>query len=210
LRFEIPNGISRQQIEDVLAEFRGEIEQVPPMYSAKKVEGKKLYELARQGIDVERKPVRIEIKTLEILNSEEFRVPHSAFRIRVVCSAGTYIRTLAEGIGRKLGVGAHLQELRRTRAGRFALSRSITIEKLGALDAPSSALIPLPEAVSHLPEIVLPPARVDKTRNGLSSQSDEVLPPNQPVRMVDESNNLIAIGLYDEAENSVRPKIVLV
>jgi tRNA pseudouridine55 synthase len=210
LRFEIPNGISRQQIEDVLAEFRGVIEQVPPMYSAKKVEGKKLYELARQGIDVERKPVRIEIKTLEMLPSDESRDLHSTFRIRVVCSAGTYIRTLAEGIGRKLGVGAHLQELRRTRAGRFALSRSITIEKLGALDAPSSALIPLPEAVSHLPEIVLPPARVDKTRNGLSSQSDEVLPPNQPVRMVDESNNLIAIGLYDEAENSVRPKIVLV
>jgi tRNA pseudouridine55 synthase len=210
LRFEIPNGISRQQIEDVLAEFRGVIEQVPPMYSAKKVEGKKLYELARQGIDVERKPVRIEIKTLEMLPSDESRDLHSTFRIRVVCSAGTYIRTLAEGIGRKLGVGAHLQELRRTRAGRFALSRSITIEKLGALDAPSSALIPLPEAVSHLPEIVLPPARVDKTRNGLSSRSDEVLPPNQPVRMVDESNNLIAIGLYDEAENSVRPKIVLV
>lgn len=210
IKFEIPKKISRSQIEIVLAEFRGEIEQVPPMYSAKKVEGKKLYELARQGIDVERKPVRVEIKILEMLPSDESRDSQSTLRIRVVCSAGTYIRTLAEDIGRKLGVGAHLQELRRTRAGRFALSRSITIEQLGSLDDPSTALIPMPEAVSHLPEIVLPSARVDKTRNGLSSRSDEVLPPNQPVRMVDESNNLIAIGLYDEAENSVRPKIVLV
>ena len=210
LNFEIPNRISRQQIENVLAEFRGEIEQVPPMYSAKKIEGKKLYELARQGIDVERKPVKVEIKILEMLPSEEFGVPSSTFPIRVVCSAGTYIRTLAEDIGRKLGVGAHLQELRRTRAGRFDLSRGVTIGQLESLGDPPSALIPMPEAVSHLPSLVLPAARVDKTRNGLSSRSPETLPPNQPVRMLDESNNLIAIGVYDEAEKSVRPKIVLV
>ena len=207
---QILSKISLQQIKHALSAFRGEIEQVPPMYSAKKIEGKKLYELARQGIDVERTPVRIEIKTLEILPSEEFRISRSTFRIRVVCSAGTYIRTLAEGIGKKLGAGAHLQELRRTRAGRFDLLRAVTLEQLDSLDDPSSALLQMPEAVSHLPGMILPPDRIDKTRNGLSSRSPEVWPPNQPVRMLDESNNLIAIGVYDEAEKSVRPKIVLV
>ena len=206
---QISTRISRHQIDNVLDEFRGEIEQLPPMYSAKKIDGKKLYELARQGLDVQRKPIKIEIKTLELLPSEDVDSGPS-FRIRVVCSAGTYIRTLAEDIGRKLGVGAHLQELRRTRAGRFDLSGAVTLEQLDPMDDPSSALLPMPEAVSHLPKLVLPPDRVDKTRNGLSSRSPEALPPNQPVRMLDESNNLIAIGLYDEAENSVRPKIVLV
>lgn len=206
-------SVSATEIEDALGEFRGEIEQIPPMYSAKKIEGKKLYELARKGQEVERSAVKVNISELSLTETQTSSdVDHdtAGFGLRVVCSAGTYIRTLAEDIGRKLGVGAHLQELRRTRAGGFDLSRSFTIEQLASLDDPSSALIPMYEAVSHLPKLILPADRVDKTRNGLSSRLDEILPPNQPVRMLDESNHLIAIGVYDEAENSVRPKIVLV
>ncbi len=112
---------------EIFAPFRGEIEQVPPMYSAKKVEGKKLYELARKGIEIERKAVKITVSELDILNEAEFRIPHSALRIRVVCSAGTYVRTLAEDIGRAVAVGAHLAELRRTRAGRFDIAASCNI-----------------------------------------------------------------------------------
>ena len=91
--------------EEIFAEFRGEILQTPPMFSAKKVEGKKLYELARKGVEIERKPVSITIYELEIL--EEILNPQSQIRIRVACSAGTYIRTLAEDIGRKIGVASN-------------------------------------------------------------------------------------------------------
>ena len=212
-KFEILTELSRQQIDNVLANFRGAIAQVPPMYSAKKVGGKKLYELARKGQEVERAAITVNIGELEIISSpvsSDADSGTSDFGMRVVCSAGTYIRTLAEDIGRKLGVGAHLRELRRTRAGRFDLSGAVTLEELQSIHDPSSALLPMPEAVSHLPKLVLPPGRVDKTRNGLSSRSPEALSPNQPVRMLDESNNLIAIGVYDQAEKSVRPKIVLV
>ena len=208
-----PKSVSLPEIEKVLGKFRGEIEQVPPMYSAKKIEGRKLYELAREGQEVKRAAVKINIRELElntIPTQSDLGLGTWDLGLHVVCSAGTYIRTLAEDIGKRLGVGAHLQELRRTRAGKFDLPRSITIEQLESLDNPSSAFIPMPEAVSHLPKLILPAARVEKTRNGLASRSTETWPSNQPIRMLDESNNLIAVGIYDEAENTVRPKIVLV
>ena len=148
--------VSVEEIENVLNDFRGEIEQTPPMYSAKKVEGKKLYELARKGIEIERKPVKITIYELELIESgqpqessrrsaivggqlkqedDERQTKDEGQRtkdvsLRVVCSAGTYVRTLAEDIGRKLETGAHLAELRRTAAGKFDLSQAVTLEKL--------------------------------------------------------------------------------
>ena len=157
-------AVDKALIEAALAGFRGEIEQTPPMYSAKKIDGQKLYELARKGETVERKAVKVTISQLELVDTEKFRIPHSAFRIRVTCSAGTYIRTLAEDIGRKVGVGAHLAELRRTRAGRFDLSRSVTLDALAALDDPTTALLSMEEAVGHLPSITLTAGRASKTK----------------------------------------------
>ncbi|MGH9820260.1 MAG: tRNA pseudouridine(55) synthase TruB, partial [Pyrinomonadaceae bacterium] len=116
---EIADLLARTNWSDVFAEFMGEIEQTPPMYSAKKIDGKKLYELARKGETVKRAPVNVTISKLELVDAAAIRDPRSSIRIRVGCSAGTYIRTLAEDIGRKLEIGAHLTELRRTRAGRF-------------------------------------------------------------------------------------------
>ena len=195
--------------DDVLAKFRGEILQTPPMYSAKKIEGKKLYELARQGIQVERKPVGVVIHELELLPSE-IRDPQSAIRIKVVCSAGTYIRTLAEDIGASLGIGAHLVGLRRVAAGKFTIEQSTTLEKLADTD-PNTVLLPVEDAVSHLPKFDLSEDRIEKTRNGLSSRvGEDGLPENGPVRMVSGSGELIAIGVYDEAEKSIRPKVVLI
>jgi tRNA pseudouridine55 synthase len=124
---EVADRLAEIEWETILSNFRGEIKQTPPMYSAKKVEGKKLYELARQGIEIERKEVLVTIHKLEIVDSE-FRIPTSALRIRVACSAGAYIRTLAEDIGREVGLGAHLTELRRTRAGRFTIDQAITLD----------------------------------------------------------------------------------
>ena len=197
-------AVTSEEVDVVLSKFRGEIEQTPPMYSAKKIGGQKLYELARKGETVERKAVKVTISKLELVDTEKFR-------IRVACSSGTYIRTLAEDIGRKVGVGAHLAELRRTRAGRFDLSRSLTLDALAALDDPTTALLSMEEAVEHLPSITLTAERAAKTRSGLSTRLMEItFPEGQPVRMLDECDKLLAIGFYDETEKSIRPKVVLV
>ena len=116
-----------------MASLTGEIEQVPPMYSAKKIAGRKLYEHARRGEEIERQPVRVTISEFELLTQGEWESNEDGavdLRARVVCSAGTYIRTLAEDLGKRLGIGAHLAELRRTRAGRFSIENAITLEAL--------------------------------------------------------------------------------
>ena len=211
-----PQAVKISDIENVLPHFRGEIEQTPPMYSAKKIDGIKLYELARKGETVERKAVMVTIGKLEMLPPRpaaydergDERMTHN---IQVACSAGTYIRTLAEDIGRRIGIGAHLTDLRRTRAGRFDLSRSITFEELEKLEDPAAVLVPMEETVEHLPSLMLTSDRVRKTAGGLSTRVYESrFIDGQPVRMLDESGKLIAVGFYDESENSVRPKVVLV
>jgi tRNA pseudouridine55 synthase len=113
------------ELEAVLATFRGEIDQVPPMYSAKKVGGKKLYELAREGKEIERKPVRVTIHELELLSYEW---PFASIRVRV--SSGTYVRALADDIGKALGCGAYLEELRRTKIGPHDVKDAVKLENI--------------------------------------------------------------------------------
>jgi len=109
-----------EEIQQALTLFQGEIEQIPPMYSAKKVQGKKLYELARKGIEIERKPVKIVLETRFI----RYNYPH--LELQVLCSKGTYIRSIAYDLGQKLGCGAHLSNLKRTRSGKFCLEDCIS------------------------------------------------------------------------------------
>jgi len=206
---------SKEQIEEVLPDFRGEILQTPPMFSAKKVEGKKLYELARKGIEIERKPVKIKIYKLELDEVEESdsRLKTQDSRLKVLCSAGTYIRVLAEDIGKKLEVGAHLAELRRTKAGKFGIEKSVTLERLEEIVAENKLaeiLISTNEAVSHLTEIKLSSEEVAKIKNGVKLKriSDE-LKDGEFLRLT-EDENLLAIGFYNEAEKIVQPKLVLV
>lgn len=209
-KVQSPKSVSVEDIERVLPRFRGQIEQVPPMYSAKKVEGKKLYELARKGVEIERKAVTITIHELEVLNADEILSSDTTICLRVVCSAGTYIRTLAENIGRAVVVGAHLAELRRTRAGRFDISTALTLAVLEVMTDPVLAMIPMTEAVVHLPEVVLNEDRVVKTKNGLSSRfPDAAFTDGDTVRMVDLYAELIAIGVYNAKEKTVQPKLVL-
>jgi tRNA pseudouridine55 synthase len=191
---------------DVFPQFQGEIVQVPPMYSAKKVGGKKLYELARQGKEVERKPVQVTIRELELLQHDQ--PSPSSRRIRIVCSAGTYIRTLAEDIGRAVGLGAHLTELRRTRAGHFHISNAITLEELDSATDRPRFVVPMSEAVGHLPAFQLNEDRVAKTRSGLSSRTNDDFEAGRPVRMLDTQENLIAIGEFDSVEKTIQPKVV--
>jgi tRNA pseudouridine55 synthase len=189
--------VSGEEIEAVLQYFRGEISQIPPMYSAKKVDGQKLYNLARQGIEIERKPVNITIYTLELLETNG-----TTAKIRVACSAGTYIRTLAEDIGRKLEICGHLTSLRRMRAGKFEISQSVKIE-----DAENAELISMNDAVSHLFNIEISAEEIIDLGHG-KKLFRELNLENNIVRITDEAKNLLAIGQYEPAEKSVQPRIV--
>ncbi len=227
--------ISDEEIEEVLDEFRGEIMQTPPMYSAKKVDGKKLYELARQGIEIEREPVKINIYELESksepravatgltsaelvitnqnLQTKDQKLKTKDHTLRVLCSAGTYIRVLAEDIGKKLNIGAHLAELRRTRAGKFSIEKSVTLEKLEEIIAENKlaeVLISTNEAVSHLAEVALSTEDVAKIKNGVKLQKDLKDSKDGDFLRLTKDENLLAIGFYNEAEKTVQPKLVLV
>ncbi len=129
-----PVSVSRAQIADVLKDFLGEIEQIPPMYSALKRDGKPLYEYARAGIDVERKARRVVIHSLVPMHPEK-SLDASRFLFSVRCSKGTYVRTLAADIGERLGCGAHLVALRRTAIGRLAVGQAHTLAVLESLEA---------------------------------------------------------------------------
>ena len=212
--------VSIEEIEDVLKDFRGEIMQTPPMFSAKKVEGKKLYELARQGIEIERKPVSVKIYELRMTNDElrqktdDFGLWTLDFGLKVSCSAGTYIRTLAEDIGRKLEIGAHLAQLRRTKAGKFTIENAVTLEQLEKIVSEKSVetiLISMNAAVSHLAEVRLSTFEIGKIKNGVRVARN--LPETTDksyLRLTDDDENLLAIGIYNEAEKTVQPNIVLV
>jgi len=221
--YELRN-FSIEELEDALKDFRGEIEQTPPMYSAKKIDGRKLYELARKGIEIERKPVKVTIYKLELIEKQKRRDVEAETKnqkpktedhaLRVACSAGTYIRTLAEDIGRKVGAGAHLAELRRTKAGRFDLSKAVTIEELEEITAAeklNDVLISMNEAVAQLPKVILNAEEIKNTHNGkrLNFESIEI-ENNQLIRMIDRTENLIAIGIYLKQEKYIQPKLVLI
>ena len=118
-------AVSRREVEKVLSDFRGEIEQVPPMFSALKHRGRPLYQLARQGKRVDRPPRKVTIKELELVEYRPDRI-----RIRIVSSKGTYIRTLADDLGESLGCGGCLTALRRTRSGRFGVEEAVSLNDL--------------------------------------------------------------------------------
>ncbi len=209
-----PKSLSIDEVRSTLDNFRGWIEQVPPMYSAKKVEGKKLYELARKGEEIERKPVSVNILKLEIADSfmpGNLEPGTWNVKLTVACSAGTYIRTLAEDIGRRVGVGAHLAELRRTAAGRFSIADAVSLDELATREDPSQSLIPMETAVAHLPSILLNEERAAKTKNGLSTRVFKTgFADGAAVQMLGPEGGLVAIGYFNAAENVVQPKVVLV
>lgn len=144
--------LTRADVEAVLERFRGPIEQVPPMYSALKHKGRRLHDLARAGIEVERKPRPVIIHRLDLLECDP-----PLLSLRVGCSKGTYIRSLAMDIGEALNCGAHLNALRRTTSGPFSLEDAVTLEALEEMDADRtrSLLLPPDTALSHLPPVEL-------------------------------------------------------
>lgn len=149
-----PVDVRMDQLITALGAFRGEIEQVPPMYSALKRDGKPLYEYARAGVEVERAPRRVTIHELEVLDAG---LADDSFRLRVRCSKGTYVRTLAMDIGRALGCGAHLSGLRRTAIGPFGIEQAVSIDTIEScsLSERDGLLAPPDMLVSHLAAVSL-------------------------------------------------------
>ncbi|WP_019140392.1 tRNA pseudouridine(55) synthase TruB [Noviherbaspirillum massiliense] len=155
--------IGREQIEAVLAQFRGEIAQLPPMYSALKRDGKPLYEYARAGVVLEREARQVHIHALELL---AYDAP--CLTLRVICSKGTYIRVLGEDIGKALGCGAHLQHLRRTGVGNLNIAQAVTLDHLAAMtDAERiQALQPVDALLSSFPAVNLPESLAKRFMHG--------------------------------------------
>jgi len=204
------------ELEAALAPLRGEIEQVPPMYSAKKVAGKKLYELARKGEEVERKAVRVRVSEFEIVVDEGggFLRPNEGgtcdVRARVVCSAGTYVRTLAESVGENLGTGAHLAALRRTRAGEFSLEGALALEELQKIvEAGGEFLLPLETALPHLPSAHLSDVEASRVRHGAAVSSPLRTEDGAHVLVYEEGGALLAVAVYDAAAGLLRPRVML-
>jgi len=144
--------VTRVQMEDVLRRFAGDISQVPPMYSALKHQGKALYEYARAGVEIERPARAVTIHHITLNNLME-----SSAEITVSCSKGTYIRTLAEDIGKTLGCGAHLTQLRRLQTGCFGLAQAVTLEQLEAMtmEQREACLLPPDRLIQQLPAVYL-------------------------------------------------------
>jgi len=149
---EVVPSLSRETVEAVLSRFRGEIEQIPPMFSALKQGGQRLYDLARQGIEVERPPRRVTIHQLELLDfGGDF------LKLEVFCSKGTFIRTLAEDVAKSLGTLGHVEDLRRTQVGVFDIEDAVTLERLESLplEERRNLLLPIDSAVSGWPPVRL-------------------------------------------------------
>ena len=207
-----------EAIATALASLRGWIDQLPPMFSAKKRGGKKLYELARRGEEVDREPVRVCIHEFTAIKTDGGLLKDNLdgtfdFRAHVVCSSGTYVRTLAEDFGKRLSVGAHLAELRRTRVGEFEIENAITLDDLKtsfAEEAVGSLLVPLSAALSKLPFVHLSARDVRNVSHGREVKvegSDWV--DGENVKMCDAQERLIAIGRYHAAAQALHPHVVL-
>jgi tRNA pseudouridine55 synthase len=208
--------ITAGMVNEALSHFRGRIKQTPPMYSAKKIGGSKLYEMARRGLNIEREPVEIEIKELELREIKENFSPGSEgptkdCSIHVVCSSGTYVRTLAEDIGNRLGVGAHLVELRRTRAGSFNISRSLTLEEIArCADAGpvEPVLIPMVEAL-QFEALQLDEDERKAIGHGRSIRRRGAWLNGAQAMLCDHQRQLVAIAAFNAEKQSWEPQIVL-
>lgn len=151
-------AITRDQFCKVLGRFRGELWQVPPMVSAVHHDGERLYDLARRGIEVERKARRVWVYDLDVESWPDELTAGSSVVVNVVCSSGTYVRQLAADIGEELGCGAHLGRLVRTRVGRFDLASSHTLDEIAAAASEGcvgSMVVPIAQGLSHLPGITV-------------------------------------------------------
>ena len=198
-REEVPVDVTEEQFEAELKKFEGEVEQKPPAYSAIKVDGRKAYEMARKGEDVELEPRMIQVHHLEIL---EWATPEVV--VDVHCSSGTYVRSLANDLGEVLGCGAYLVGLRRTKNGRFSLRDATPLRKLKeAFEAGDwyKYLIPAAESLADWPSVVLSPDDVETIRHGQRVKVENEHPDKEMVRGISEADELVALMKRVEGED---------
>ncbi len=200
----IVDDITEEQFNQVLQRFIGEIEQVPPPYSAVKVQGRRAYEMAREGEEVDLAPRIIKVYSLDIL---EWAPPEVV--VDVYCSSGTYVRSLANDLGKELGTGAHLVGLRRTKSGRFTLRDAVPLRRLQeAFDAGNwyRNLIPAAEALADWPMVELDADQVELIRHGHRIPAE----PGQSglARGVSTQGDLVALLEVDDATQEWQPRKV--
>ncbi|MBI3948981.1 MAG: tRNA pseudouridine(55) synthase TruB [Acidobacteria bacterium] len=209
-------GVMEEQIQWVLDDLRGTREQLPPMFSAKKQAGTRLYKLARRGEEVLRTPVRVMLHEVKLL-PEDGEVLHrnddgtSDFSLFVKYSAGAYVRSLAHEIGQRLGCGGHIIALRRTAAGDFRVDQAIPLEefeRLAQSGEASERVIPLADAPLNLLTITLSPAEAERLRHGQPVRRESVTD-GAYCKLVDARDRLIAVGQMMAGEGVIRPRIVL-
>lgn len=190
-------SVAEDEVRRAAKEFIGEIEQMPPMYSAVSVNGQRLYELARKGIETERPVRKVNIFSLDFIEN----INENEYTINVECSSGTYIRTLISDIGEKLGCGAVLTSLRRTKANGFDISKAVTIEELENGN-PENYLIPVEEAMTAYPAIRVTAAQAKRFSNGgeLFTERLNVRTEIGLYRVYDPENAFIGIGENDGSE----------
>jgi tRNA pseudouridine55 synthase len=198
-------NITKSQFVKICQQFLGEISQVPPMYSALKHEGKALYEYARQGVDIDRQARVVRIQKIDVNGFGD-----EMAEIMVTCSKGTYIRTLAEDIGKEIGCGAHLIGLRRTETAGYVLAHALTIEQLEAMtmEARDARLLPIDSAIEALPKIILNDEAAHFLMQGQAVwQSGKT--PNCELRIYDERNQFLGLGFLQD-DGKIAPRRLIV
>jgi tRNA pseudouridine55 synthase len=213
--------LSLEELRNTLSRFIGPLLQTPPMFSAKKVGGKRLYKAAREGLELERTPVNIVVHSIDLVEDEKVSLSSNEdgtidFKMRVRCSSGTYIRTLADDIGRTLGIGGHLASLRRLKVGHFDLDRAVTLEALETMPRAEleSDLIDGASIVSHLPSVMIDEerARLISNGRGISVSEAEAVSAGGGegfLRLCDRDGRLVAIGARDPLNDLVMPRVVV-
>jgi tRNA pseudouridine55 synthase len=199
VRSDQPVNVTEEQFEKILKQFEGEITQMPPPYSAVKVNGRRAYDMARQGEEVELAPRKIQVHHLEVL---EWAPPEVV--VDVHCSSGTYVRSLANDMGNALGTGAYLVGLRRTKSGRFTLRDATPLRKLQeAFQAGNwyQYLIPAAEALAEWPAVELNPDEVEEVRHGHRVKAALGAPQPELARGVSAAGELIALMIPAAAED---------
>ncbi|MCV9887704.1 tRNA pseudouridine(55) synthase TruB [Metabacillus halosaccharovorans] len=198
-RKSVESPITKLMVEDVLRSMVGTIEQVPPMYSAVKVNGKKLYEYARAGIEIDRPARLITINELVLLGDVIQKDGLVTFRFRVTCSKGTYVRTLAVMIGERLGYPAHMSHLIRTKSGNFHLSECFTFEEIEEAVEKNELqkyLLPIGNALNNLPKLLIHDTLAEKVKNGavleLPTQFHDI-EAGSPITIFNEEHQCLAI-----------------
>jgi tRNA pseudouridine55 synthase len=193
--------LTGEAIEAVLAAQVGTIQQLPPAYSAKKVDGQRMYDVARRGGEVERTPATVTIYGIRIISID---LPDVVFEVE--CGNGTYIRAIARDAGEALGVGGHLRELRRTRIGPHDVTGAVPMDRLGEEDLVREAMIAPADAVSHLPRVVADERGEADLRHGRAVQAPDGFAADGPVAVVSAGGALLAVG--EAADGTVRPRKV--